>query len=90
MEKDEDVATPLGMVDDDYWPATRSRTDSVERRWLQESVKARQGLYLRNKLLPNPDHPKAFVVVPRAGQIVPSIRCRRLRYIHCRLMGRRK
>src|SRR6266850_3433863 len=51
VENDDDVGTPPGVIDDDYRPVRCSGMESVEGRWLQEVVKSRQGLYLRNKLL---------------------------------------
>jgi hypothetical protein len=51
VEKNEDVALPLAMIDDDKRPVRCSRTEGVEGRWLQEAVKAWQGLYLLNEPL---------------------------------------
>lgn len=51
VENDDDVGTPPEMIYDDHWPVGCRRTENIKGRRLQESLKARQGLYLRDELL---------------------------------------
>jgi hypothetical protein len=51
MVENDDVRTPSGMVDEDVRSTRSSRTEIVERGWLQEGLKTWQGLNLGNKLV---------------------------------------